>query len=234
MEMERDRGARSGGSGDDRSHLPGAPQGYPVRRGPSLPQGIEEPGEVPTIDEMAEPTAPNDTRIYAGDLEAEGADAAPELSLDGLVDLELRPDETTDPIEASEEGLTFVPPSDPVIAGTEADGDPIVAAGFSPDALYEPYDDSHHGTWDLDEDEVVERVRDALRADAQTTAFAETLEIEVDGERAVIRGSVPDLEDVDAVLAVAERVTGISEVEDRLAVEAIDQPGADPRGSRET
>jgi hypothetical protein len=120
-----------------------------------------------------------------------------------------------------------------VISGVEADGDPIVAAGFSPDALYEPYDESHHGTLDLDEDEMVERVRDALRADGQTTAYAEVLDIAVVGGRALMGGVVADLEDADAVLSVAERVTGIREVEDRLQVEAVDALSEDQRPDRD-
>jgi hypothetical protein len=174
---------------------------------------------------------PNDTEIYVGDLEAEGAAADPRLSLESLTDLELRSDETTDPIEAIEEGMPFVAPIDPVISGVQDDGDPVVAAGFSPDALAEPYDGSHHSTFELDEDEMVERVRDALRADAQTSAYAEALDIEVVGGRAVIAGVVADLEDEDAVTAVAERVTGIREVDDRLVVASVEEPGGDPRGS---
>jgi hypothetical protein len=229
------RGPRAGRAGDEARgrRVPGAPQGYPERDGPTRPQGLPEPGELPAIDELAERVAPTSSDIYTGDLEAEGAAADRDLAGDTLLNLELRPDETTDPIEAIEEGIPFVPPIDPVISGVEEDGDPVIAAGFSPDALSEPYDESHHSTWDLDEDEVVERIRDALRADAQTTAYAETLEIVVVASRAAIAGRVADLEDADAVIAVAERVTGIREIQDRLEVEAIEEGGLDPRGPEE-
>ena len=101
---------------DDLSRIPGAPQGYPIRRGPDLPEGVEEPGEVPTIDELSELVEPTSSDIYTGDLEAEGAAAGPRVWIDGHLDLELRPDETTDPIEATEEGLAYVPPIDPVVS----------------------------------------------------------------------------------------------------------------------
>jgi hypothetical protein len=233
MARQRDSNTPRPDADDRRSAVPGAPQGYPETGGPTLPRGVPEPGELPSIEQLAEPTEPTDSDIYTGDLEAEGAGADPDLAGDTLLNLELRPDETTDPIEASEEGIPFVPPIDPVIAGVEDDGDPVVASGFSASALDEPYDESHHGTWDLDEDEMVERIRDALRADAQTTAYAEALQIVVVGGRAAIAGTVADLEDADAVIAVAERVSDIREVEDRMDVRAADETGADPRGSDE-
>jgi hypothetical protein len=217
-------------SDEDLSRVPGAPQGYPVRTGPDLPRGVEEPGELPGIDELAEPVEPTSSDMYTGDLEAEGAAADPKLVGDTLLNLELRPDETTDAIEASEEGIPYVAPSDPVISGVQEDGDPIVAAGFGPDALSEPYDESHHSELDLDEEEMVERIRDALRADAQTTAYSETLEIAVVDGRAAIAGRVVDLEDAESVIRVAERVHDIRAVADRLEVEALDAPGQDPRG----
>lgn len=196
--------------------------------GPTMPQGMPEPGELPAGNDLYEPTETTDTAIYTGELEAAGAGADPRLMGDDLLGLDLRSDETTDPIVASEEGLTYVPPIDPVTSGTQDDGDPIIASGFSASALDEPYDGSHHGDLDFDEGEMTERIRDALRADAQTTAYAETLEIAVVGTRAVLAGVVEDLEDADAALAVAERATGITEVIDRLEVAAMDE-GIDPR-----
>src|SRR5690348_848660 len=119
-----------GESNADVSEVAGAPHGYPTRSAPAWPEGVTEPGDIPAIEELSEPVEPTDTAIYAGDLEAEGAAADPRLSLDSLTDLELRSDETTDPIEAIEEGIPFVAPMDPVIAGVEDDGDPVIAAGF--------------------------------------------------------------------------------------------------------
>jgi hypothetical protein len=173
------------------------------------------------VDRAEEPT---DTAIYQGDLEAEGAlveDDIDNRSFESLTERELRSGETDDAGEASEEGLTFVPPTDPpVMAGD--DGQPEVAAGFSTSALDgEPFDADHHsGAMPLD-DEVTERVRDALRAEAMTTEYADELDVETDGRVVILRGTVADLDDEDAVVSAAERVAGVSQVVDELEVAGV-------------
>lgn len=82
-----------------------------------------------------------------------------------------------------------------------------------------------------DRDEVVEGVRDALRADAATSGFADEIAVAVVGDRAILTGRVDDLEDADAAIGVAERASGIGEVLDRLEVVSVEEPGLDPRGS---
>jgi hypothetical protein len=171
------------------------------------------------IDDLGQMT---DTRIDEGELEARPADSdqpdEPRVeNLEFLESLELRAEETDDPNEAAEEGLTWVPPTDPpVIAGD--DGHPEIAAGFGTTALDEPFDADHHteGIWG--EDEVTARVYDALRADALASQYVDDLRIESAGSIIRISGIVDDLEDEEQVLAVAADVSGVRDVRSRIRV----------------
>jgi hypothetical protein len=133
----------------------------------------------------------------------------------------LRDGETDDAGAAAQEGLTWVPPIDPPVIPDLDDQaiDPRVAAGTGISATDESYATS--GTLLPDEDELRERVREALRADAETSRLAETLVIGVVGSTAVIRGVVDDIDDSDAIAAVAERVPGIEEVRDETEVPGL-------------
>ena len=83
----------------------------------------------------------------------------------------------------------------------------MMAAGFAPSA----------GDVDRDqpdellpaEDEFTDRVRDALRADSATTAYADVLEITTDGGTVWLRGTIEGIEDDDNILAVVEAVPGV-------------------------
>jgi hypothetical protein len=139
-------------------------------------------------------------------------------SLDGLALDDLREGETDDPTAATEEGLTYVPPVDPPTAPT---GDPQgvdVAAGTGVSAMDEPYDASHHMSGVPDDLEMTARIREALRADAATAAYADKLRVVTIGSQAVVRGEVDDVDDADAVLAVVDRVAGIEEVVDQTTL----------------
>jgi len=153
--------------------------------------------------------------------EADMAEDEDELEdLDSLTEQELRADETDDPIEAIEEGYTYVPPIDPPIEpGDTLDGAEI-ASGMS--ALDEPYDQDQHITFLSDDDEVSARVREALRADSSTTQYAGRIGITTRHGTVILRGVVDDLVDSDNLLAVAEEVDGVEEVVDHLRVRGLE------------
>lgn len=119
---------------------------------------------------------------------------------------DLRAGETDDVIEAIEEGETWVPPTDPPIVPGDAEQDVDVP-----------------GSGDLDdaESDINARIREALRADAATSALADQLEIAVVGSTAIIRGVVDGLEDGDAIVEVASRVEGIEDVRDETDVAGL-------------
>ena len=182
-------------------------------------QGDVLPGDQDAVldtDELEHQRTPTRTELDAGypipDLEYAGDASAVLESLD-LEDL--REGETDDPGVAAQEGLTYVPPIDPpVIADPEADDGIVPGAGIAVSAESEPYDDSHRGT-DLDpESQPNVRIREALRADSQTSVLEDRLIIGTRGSVAVIRGVIDDVDDSDAILEVVSRVEGISDVID--------------------
>jgi translation elongation factor EF-1beta len=159
-----------------------------------------------------------DTEIYEGEL-----DRAAEGALESLTDVDLRPGETTDPNVAAEEGLTWIAPIDPPVIPSDDDPDGLeIAAGFGASAMDEPFDDDHRSEEVADEDEMSARVREALRADAATSRYADEIAIGTIAGRVALRGVLDDIEDTDNVLEVASRVAGVVEVVDELDVRALE------------
>ena len=164
------------------------------------------------------------TGIYEGELEAGVDDDLPDdpEKLELLTELELRAEETDDPMEAVEEGYSYVPPIDPPTTPGGLDN-AEVASGLGVSALDEPFDDGHHSSFLPSDDEVSARVREALRADSSTTAYADRVAIEARRGTAILRGVVDDLVDSDNLLAVAEYVEGVDEVVDELRVRGLEK-----------
>jgi hypothetical protein len=157
---------------------------------------------------------------YEGYLDA-GVDPSGD-SLEALAATELRAGETTDPLLAAQEGLAWIPPSDPVVVPDATSREGLrVAAGFGSTALDEPYDADHHGELLPGEDETTDRIREALRADASTSRYADALRIDTEGGVVRIRGTVDDILDSDDIIAVASEVTGVVEVRDQLNVRGV-------------
>jgi hypothetical protein len=172
------------------------------------------------VDNLGEQTS---TGTYEGELQA-GVDDLPNdaENMDMLTELDLRSEETDDPIEAIEEGMTYVPPIDPPTVPGDGYENAEIAAGLGVDALDEPYDEDHHDTFLEADDEVEARVREALRADSSTTQYARRIAIEARGGIVTLRGEVDDLIDSDNLLAVAEYVDGVEEVVDELRVRGLE------------
>jgi len=164
------------------------------------------------------------TKLYEGEpggsLENEGYG---DESLEQLTDRELRADETDDPMEAVEEGYTYIPPIDPpIVPSAEGSAESAeVASGFGASSLDEEYGADGHGTFLPADDEVAARVREALLADSSTSGYAHQIRIAVRGGRVLLRGVVDDLDDSDNVTAVAGYVTGVAEVIDDLEVRGM-------------
>lgn len=168
----------------------------------------------------------SDTAIYEGELEAGVHDDLPtepeSANLEDLTALEMRSGETGNPDIAAEEGLTWVPPIDPPVIPSEEDPQGLeVAAGFGVDALAEPYDAEHHSEIVTDADDMEERIQEALRADSATSAMAQRIQVALRGGTVILRGEVEDVVDTDEVVAVVERVTGVTEVIDEIEVTAL-------------
>jgi len=177
----------------------------------------EDMPEIVELDGQGEMT---DTRIYEGELEARVADSdqpdeSPAENIESFAVDGFRAGETDDAGEAAEEGLTWVPPTDPPVVPGDL-GEPEIAAGFGTSATDEPYDTDHEGEALSPYDDVEARVIEALRADAATSALADGLAIEAEGGAVTIDGEIDDVEDEDAIVAVAERVEGVAGAVSRL------------------
>jgi hypothetical protein len=181
------------------------------------PADAEDMPEIAELDGQGEMT---DSRIYAGELEARVADSdqpdeSPAENIESFAVDGLRAGETDDAGEAAEEGLTWVPPTDPPTVPGEL-GEPEIAAGFGTSATDEPYDIDHEGEALSPYDDVEARVLEALRADAATSTLVDGLTVEAEGGAVTIDGEIDDLEDEDAIVAVAERVEGVAGAVSRL------------------
>ena len=188
-------------------------------------RSANDQGEFPAADELDDLGQITSTDVYEGELEAGTADDLPDdpdaENLEMLTELELRAGETDDPMEAVEEGFTYLPPIDPpVVPG--GDDNAEIASGLGLSALDEPYDEDHHDDFITADDEMRARVREALRADSSTTQYASKIAIAARDGVVTLRGEVADLVDSDNLLAVAEYVDGVDEVVDELRVRGLE------------
>ncbi len=158
-----------------------------------------------------------DTELYEGELGSSDSS-----TIEDLAGMDLRDGETNDPELAAQEGLAYVAPSDPPVVSAPDDPQGArVAAGFGSTADDEPYDRSHHSELLTNEDEMVERVREALLADAATTGYANSLALASRGSTVAVRGVVDDIDDTDNIIDVISRVAGVDEVIDELEIPGI-------------
>lgn len=174
------------------------------------------------VDDMGQLT---DTDVYAGELEAGVHDDLPQEpeseNLERLAEREMRDLETSNPDVAAEEGMTYVPPSDPPVVPSDDPQGAEVAAGFGATATEEPYDADHRSQAISEEDEMAARVREALRADSTTSRYADSLAIGTRGGTVAVRGVVDDIDDTDNVIEVVNRVSGVAEVIEELEVRGL-------------
>jgi hypothetical protein len=123
---------------------------------------------------------------------------------------------TTDIIEAIEEGEPYFPPTDPPVRPDRLDNAGMLG-GFAATSLEEPTDDVDHPIRLLTNDEeIAERVRYALAADAYTTDL--NIEVEVNNGTVYLTGRVASLEEAEQAEQVAGDVAGVEEVEENLEI----------------
>jgi len=181
-------------------------------------QGEELPADQDAVldpDEMEGRRQPTRTELDQGDPMLALDDTLDPADLAGLGTTGLRDGETDDPGVASQEGIPWVPPTDPpFVPDREALDGIAVAAGVGPSADADPYDDDHRDAESADGLDLTERIRSAIRADAATSELVDTVVIGTVGSRAIIRGTVQTIDDGDALVDVIGRVAGIEEVVD--------------------
>jgi hypothetical protein len=184
-------------------------------------EGEEMPADQDAVlspDEIEHEPEMTDTERYLGEPERGGGGdfggGDDVKSLEGLADRDLREGETDDPYVASDEGLTYVPPTDPPIIVSDDRQGIEIGAGTGSSSLDEPYDEDHEGELLSVESDLTARVREALENDAATSGLADRIRIATIGGAVVLRGTVDTLDDGDALVEVASRVSGVDEVRD--------------------
>jgi len=183
-------------------------------------EGEEMPADQDAVlspDEIEHEPDMTDTERYLGEPErGGGGDCGGDdvKSLEGLADRDLREGETDDPYVASDEGLTYVPPTDPPIIVSDDRQGIEIGAGTGSSSLDEPYDEDHEGELLSVESDLTARIREALENDAATSGLADRIRIATIGGTVVLRGTVDTLDDGDALVEVASRVSGVDEVRD--------------------
>jgi hypothetical protein len=124
---------------------------------------------------------------------------------------------TTDVELAVEEGLTYIPPMDPVVMPDDSDDGLEVVGGFASDSLESPLtQDQGPARLRRNDVDLVEAVTRALRADGYTTDL--NIEVEVEDGVVYLRGQVTSLEDIEQAEEVAGRVPGVEDVEEELEI----------------
>jgi hypothetical protein len=172
-------------------------------------------------DEVEDASEFNDTAEYEGESVIDPDDEQA-LRIEDLNEGELREGETDDPEIAAQEGLTYVPPVDPPVIPSFDDPQGIeIAAGFGSTGDEDPFDSDHESGLLPLTDDIDERVREALRADAATSMYADFLVIGSRGGTIVVRGDVDDIDDTDNITDVISRVTGVDDVIDELEVRGV-------------
>ena len=163
------------------------------------------------------------TDVYEGvtDVTQDHAEEGGER-LDMLVERELRAGETDDPMEAVQEGLTYIPPIDPPVTTDPDSYESVqIASGFSVSADDVDPDEGGAERDFMAGDDMTAMVRHALRADAATTHLADRLTIATINGRVIIRGIVDDLDDTDNVIAVISDLPGVISVRDETTIRGI-------------
>lgn len=132
---------------------------------------------------------------------------------------------TTDYERAVEDGLTYFPPVDPVIAVEDdrrATETLEVVGGFAEDATDE--DDDPATVFPSIDDDLAEAVMRELEQDAATADLTPSLRVIARGGTVILRGVVDTVEDAENAEAVAARVDGVDEVREELQVVILPHP----------
>jgi hypothetical protein len=124
---------------------------------------------------------------------------------------------TTDMIEAVEEGEPYFPPTDPPLRLDDRLENVDVLGGFAATSLEEPTDTVDHPLrLRTNDEELIERVRYALLADAYTSDL--NIEVEVEDGVVYLHGQVRSLDDIEQAEQVAGSVAGVEEVQEDLEI----------------
>ena len=132
-------------------------------------------------------------------------------------------DVTTNSMIAAEEGIPYMPPTDPVVRPSNDEQELAVVTGFGETSIDEFPDTlatSALGDGPPGDEDIRQQVVEALRSDAATIDLV--VDVIVRNGVVHLRGRVQTLDDADAAEEVAGRVPTVREVVEELEVAAIE------------
>lgn len=195
--------------------------------------GVERVQNDLDIEEIAPPgqDTPTNTSTYAdatyqmldGDLVTDPQPLRDDLQPDFNDEIDkIGGDMTSDAMIAVEEGLPYMPPTDPVVRPSNDEQELAVTGGFGETADDE-YPDllatTAIGDAPPGDEDIRAQVLEALRTDAATADLV--IEVVVRNGIVHLHGTVPTLNDAEAAEEVAGRVPTIVEVREELEVAAL-------------
>jgi osmotically-inducible protein OsmY len=132
-------------------------------------------------------------------------------------------DMTTDALIAVEEGLPYMPPTDPVVRPSNSEQELDIVTGFGETSIDEFPDTlatTAIGDAPPGDEDIRQQVVEALSSDAATTDLV--IDVIVRNGVVHLRGRVATLDDADAAEEVAGRVPTVREVREELQVAALE------------
>lgn len=156
----------------------------------------------------------DDVEVYPEELAATAGD----YSIDEFVDSEMRQGQTNNPNEAIEDGVSYSPPSDPAVMGSDEPESVEVATGFAP-SMEEADPDVNELPAHVDNNdlEIKQDVQEALRNNSETANLDDIRVRVVDGV-VYLHGNVLDGDDVGEVYAIVSELEGVRQVVSRISV----------------
>jgi len=131
-------------------------------------------------------------------------------------------DMTTNSMIAAEEGIPYMPPTDPVVRPSDSAEGLAIATGFgetSDDEYPDTLATTAFGDGPAGDEDIRQQVIEALRSDAATIDLV--IDVIVRNGVVHLRGQVPTLDDAEFAEEVAGRVPTVREVIEELEVPAL-------------
>ncbi len=131
-------------------------------------------------------------------------------------------DMTTNSMIAAEEGIPYMPPTDPVVRPSDDEQGLAIATGFgetSDDEYRDTLATTAFGDGPPGDEDIRQQVVEALRSDAATIDLV--IDVIVRNGVVHLRGQVQTLDDAESAEEVASRVPTVREVIEELEVAAI-------------
>jgi osmotically-inducible protein OsmY len=132
-------------------------------------------------------------------------------------------DMTTDSLIAAEEGIPYMPPTDPVVRPSNSEQELAIVTGFgatSTDEFPDTLATTAFGDAPPGDEDIRQQVVEALSSDAATIDLV--INVSVRNGVVRLRGRVPTLTDAELAEEVAGRVPTVREVREELEVAALE------------